>query len=173
MPLKNVDLKQFMRHTFVETGTWKGDGIEAALRAGFKQAYTMDIDGPVARKTHSLLASRANVEMRIGKSVDVLPAMLAAIADGVTFWLDAHPEGLLSLDEGVDGRLYAPLLRELDIIKQHTASKVAITVLIDDMRLFTPEDRLRLSNKLKSIRDNMAVRCIDGHAANDILVGEC
>ena len=48
-----------------------------------------------------------------------------------------------------------------------------ITILIDDMRLFSADDQQRIEDTVLDIRsDSCAISRINGHCANDILVGQ-
>lgn len=55
--------------------------------------------------------------------------MIAEIDEPITFWLDAHAG-----NSATAGRIYAPLLHELEIIGAHKIKDHVI--LIDDIRLF-------------------------------------
>ena len=42
MPI-NFDLTQFQYKVFIETGCWKGDGVQKALNAGFEKIITIEL----------------------------------------------------------------------------------------------------------------------------------
>lgn len=42
MPLK-FDLKKYLNKNFVESGTYKRDGIQKALNAGFQKIYSIEV----------------------------------------------------------------------------------------------------------------------------------
>jgi len=82
----------------------------------------------------------------------------------VTFWLDAHPNGELSLDT-------CPLGDELRVIKSMEGLLGKVNILIDDMRLFSEEDQERIEAVVGAMRDDVKISGANGHVANDILVG--
>jgi len=171
MPLSDVDLTKYANPVFVETGTWVGDGVRAAVEAGFLEIYSMDVDfnniQKAIKKTADLKDSDINLHW--GASINILPIILnSCTGKSITFWLDAHPPGTLSLNPNAGDRTQSPLMDELLIIDKYKIPNRII--LIDDMRLFSQEDQKQLERWIYDSWDWIKVYRIDGHIPNDIMV---
>jgi hypothetical protein len=119
--------------TFIETGTARGDGIEAALEAGFDHIISIEINPGVYADATKRFIDAPGVNIMLGDSAKVLKAIMPLLNRPVLFWLDAHwstgePE-LPTMDK-------CPLLRELQAIASHTIKDHVI--MVDDMRYFRP-----------------------------------
>ena len=132
-----MNFAPFLKYSsvFVETGTCRGDGLAAALAAGFTTIKSVE-----ASKDYYIFANnrfRNNKEVTIyyGKSFDRLPEMIAGIPCPSVFFLDAHPAGpnTAGHDELMNGDKewdqHNILIKELDII----TSDGPHVILIDDM----------------------------------------
>jgi hypothetical protein len=121
MPITANTLAQYKNGNIcIETGCLVGDGIRAALDAGFSCVVSIEIDPKLAKKARKRFRG-APVFIISGNTVEQLPILLQRIHEPVTFWLDAHP---------VDS---SPVLLELASIEQHHIK--THTILIDDRRL--------------------------------------
>lgn len=160
---------------FIETGSYGGDGIVAAINAGFKEIHSIEL----SQFYYNLCKERytqSNVHLYNGDTVDVLPDILKTINDPCTFWLDAH-----WCDPNTSvGKYVVPLIQELEIIATHPIK--SHTILIDDCRLirdknsewkdsflYTMEE---LEGTILQINPNYRIAYIDGFAKNDILVAQ-
>lgn len=149
MPLPDGFLKQFQRPVFIETGTHRGDGVQAAVEAGFERIYSADISlfnyGWCCHRFHD---NRGLVDLYWGDSRDLLVQLLVStqsVMSWSVFWLDAHWCGETGELEGrgykdeyaapIDA--HGPLLDELKIIGQHPVK--THTILIDDVRMMGTE----------------------------------
>jgi hypothetical protein len=92
------------------------------------------------------------------------------VNEQVTFWLDGHH----SCGDTALGEYWAPLMQELDVIKNHSIK--THTIMIDDMRCweepntthgFYKED---IFKKLMEINSEYKFTYEDGDQENDILV---
>ena len=146
---------------FIETGSFEGDGIQQALDEGFKTVYSIEIN--TWWFFHCIDRFKDNPGVRIiqGDSAIMLERLLKIINKPVTFWLDGHV--------GADS---TPLLKELEIIKNHTIK--THTILIDDLRDWNIKhhtfDTEILKTKLLEINPNYTFILEDGYAPKDILV---
>lgn len=123
MPITSELLKRYKHKVFIETGAYHGDGIQAALDAGFEKAFSVEIDP----KNATIVSRRfkdAPVAVILGDSANCL--RLLADAEDATIFLDAHQSEVV-LEHGNP----APLLEELRVL-----AKTRHTIIIDDMRLF-------------------------------------
>jgi hypothetical protein len=100
----------------------------------------------------------------------VLPDILKKIDSPITFWLDGHH----SCGDTALGEHWAPLMQELDVIKEHPLN--THTILIDDMRCWEKPSEVHgffkddIFKKLREINPNYKFTYEDGHVPNDILV---
>lgn len=124
--LTDALLRKYPNKIFVETGTYEGYGVEAALDAGFEEVRTIE----AAPYLYSLVRSIFNdyievnrkIKLYFGDSGQYLGNMLYGITEPVTFWLDSHSHN------------NAPLFQELEHIRLHPVKNH--TILIDDRRLW-------------------------------------
>jgi len=98
-----------------------------------------------------------------------LPDLLKEIDEPATFWLDGHH----SAGDTAFGDYRAPLIQELDAIKNHPIKNH--TILIDDMRCWqTPNPDLGfwkedIFNMLNEINPDYEISYLDGYCKDDIL----
>lgn len=167
MSLPQETLNRYKSDIFVETGTHIGDGIRKALTAGFKKVYTMDTVEKYVNRARKKTKGK-NVEFYVGRSTDILPGILRQLKSKTTFWLDAHPGGPLTIFNA-PGREYSPVLDELKLILIYCHDLPGLALMIDDVRLFLPEELEELKKVMMQITGNK-VTLADGHRKNDILV---
>lgn len=140
---------------FVETGTYLGDGIKKALKAGFNEVYSIELDPQLYRGCVRKFVDSPNIHLYYGDSRYTLRDMIANITEPVTFWLDGH-----QCPPYKDGRKNCPLIEELDIIKEHPIK--THTILIDDMHccgteLFDGLTQQDLVDKVLAINPNYTI----------------
>lgn len=153
MPIKASQLKRFVQSgvTFVETGTNFGDGISAALEAGFESIISIEIDGPLFWNARRKFEQNKNVKIYLGDSADTLKRIEGPISKAV-FWMDAHKDKECAA------------LRELGAIKHRRGD----VVLIDDFRYFRSGHWRGMEEVLKTFK---SFEYYDGAEKDDILVG--
>jgi len=100
------------RSVFLETGTFRGNGVQAALDAGFTTVRSVEIDRKLGEQARARFLDDPRVVIFIKDSVDWLPAAARTWARPVV-WLDAHPkmEELLGSDP-------CPLLTEIEALRE-------------------------------------------------------
>lgn len=134
--LSFADYKHFS-DVFIETGTHAGQGVWAALNAGFSDIRSVEYDADFFRRSSKRFDGDNRVKLFFGKSVDKLPEMLEGVSDPAVFWLDAHPSGagtgghddLMKNGEMSEFAQDNVLTKELQIILTHGGNHV---ILIDD-----------------------------------------
>lgn len=135
MPITVNTLKKYVLGgsvlTFVETGSFMGDGIQAAIDAGFQDILSIEL----APFHYDLCLNRfkeeKRVNIRMGDSGVLLVEVARNLEQKAVFWLDGHYSGG-GTAKGID---ISPLMRELDAIK-HSPRKDH-TILIDDTQFYT------------------------------------
>ena len=112
--------------TLIETGTYMGE-TSWALRHEFDRIETVELEPTLARLAAIRFGRTRNVRVHEGDSAEVLPRILAELAEPALFWLDAHP----STDRTARGT-EIPLRRELAAIAEHPVA--GHVVLVDDLQ---------------------------------------
>jgi len=168
MPFSGFD--RYPNKVFVETGSYRGDGIQAALDSGFETVISIEI----ANKYHMFCTGRFNellnkkVFLYRGDSSVILFNVIKTINEPITFWLDGHWSG----DDTGFGFDRYPLLLELDQIYRHHIKNH--TILIDDVRLFNTQWAIGtielVKSKILSINPQYKFSFENGFVSNDVLV---
>lgn len=177
-PTRNL-FKEFPNRVFFETGTFRGDGVQLAIDAGFEKIYTMDIDASHASFLRSrfqikdfdeLLMSKHEEEFLFADSAEYLYYAISKIKVPITFWLDAHAQ---HLEDEPEFRNPYPLLKELEQIARHPIK--THTILIDDILHLTHPDitgwtRETIESALKAINPEYKFTYFANPVKNNILV---
>lgn len=127
--------------TFVETGTGAGGGVNAALRHGFKEIYSVDAFKKAANQAKKLFARQPNVVISENTSENFLKELLPSMdSRPIFFWLDAHFPGEfhgVKRNACKDMRIRSPLQYELEVIfKEREKYGFPDIIGIDDLRMF-------------------------------------
>lgn len=128
MPASLEFFKRYANPVFVETGTYLCEGIELALGAGFGEVRSVELSEKLFGKAQTKYAGRSNIKLYHGTSETRLWDMIADIRTPITFWLDAHFSGGIT----VKGPEMSPVMKELAIIGRHPVKNHVI--MIDDRR---------------------------------------
>jgi len=128
MPLTVETLSKYVKNGFVETGTYLGDGVTAALTAGFKWVKSIELSPILSKQAREKFRGQP-VTIYEGDSAVVLGDAVADVKEPVVFWLDAHFSG----GNTAQGQSLTPLISELKQLEQHSIK--THTILIDDIRL--------------------------------------
>jgi len=127
---------------FVETGTWKGDGIQVALDLGFTTVLSCDID---EENVNNALRRFAEKDVRVffSDSSSFLKNIIPKLTQPALIWLDAHvmadhtgsvfSQHQLNLANQLNVGV-CPILKELESIITNTT--IQHTILIDDYHCF-------------------------------------
>lgn len=75
MPI-NFDLTKYRNPVFVETGTHIGNGVRKALKCGFNEIYSIEIDHDRFLKCTKMFENNDNVTIIYGDSAIELPKLL-------------------------------------------------------------------------------------------------
>lgn len=173
MPVKDNNIfKKYPNPVFIETGSYVGNGINNAIKAGFQSIVSIELSDKYCNICRDRFQAFNNVSIVKGDSFEVLPHILKKIDVPITFWLDGHH----SCGDTALGKYWAPLIQELEAIKQHHIK--THTIIIDDMRCWENENpnhgfcKKDIINKLLEINKDYVFSYEDGEVVNDILVAK-
>lgn len=121
---------RFGLQILVETGTFKGDTVEA-MRKEFRKVYSIELAEKFYQEAKKRFAGVPNVDLRQGDSGKVMPEVVAQLDAPTLFWLDGHYSG----GDTAQGDLNCPVWGELEAIFS-SGMKQPFVVLIDDARCF-------------------------------------
>ena len=172
MPATKELFKKYPNPIFIESGSFKGDGIQYAIDANFKTIYSIELSQDLYIQCRKRFSGNKNVHLILGDSAYQLPILLKYIDKPVTFWLDGHYSGILEGLQTSRGSEDTPLLKELDTISSHPIK--IHTIIIDDLRGWYYEkcgfDILELMKKIKAINLDYSFKLENGEIENDILI---
>ena len=114
--------------TFVETGTFHGD-TAAWASAHFGKVVSIEALESLYDQAVERYRAIPNLQILLGDSREILPAVVRELGGPALFWLDAHWSGTQTAGE----REQCPLVREIEVITQ---SPISHFILADDARLF-------------------------------------
>ena len=129
---------QLSRHTipvpstFVETGSYQGDGIEQYIQClPFKTVHSIELSPQWAEHCRQRFRHCVDrVHIHEGDSASIFPT-LPLPSEPVLFYLDAHFSGGKTAGEDIDNG--CPVIRELTFIAQRGVS--GDVIFVDDIRL--------------------------------------
>ena len=163
----------YKNYYFVETGTLGGEAVVRALKDGFIEAHSIEMDSRLFAACRNRFARLKNVHIYNGNSANILWDVIKPLDKPITFWLDAHRGPGAYLNDGKN----SPIMQELDQIKQHPIK--THTILIDDLNGCgkIPFDYVTLDqikSKIKEINPQYTFKLIVGgeqdEAKDNILV---
>jgi len=113
---------------FIETGTYlAGTALWAARH--FDRVVSVEADWDLYDAARKRLAPHSNVDLRLGRSQDVLATLIPELTHPALLWLDAHWSGGATAGKNQE----CPLLEEIAAIDAGTIQHL---ILIDDARFF-------------------------------------
>jgi len=122
---------------FVETGTETGNGIVTARQIGINphNMYSCDLRAEVLEEARTRVpeAHLFNTD-----SLSFLEENLPKIKGNTLFWLDAHFPAHYGLEETPNNR--APMLDEINLIKQLKSSFEKDVIMCDDLHIFVSSE---------------------------------
>ncbi|MGP8321842.1 MAG: hypothetical protein ACT6FE_05920, partial [Methanosarcinaceae archaeon] len=143
---KQITIKKyatkFAIQTFIETGTYKGDMVEA-VKDTFSTIHSVELDEKLYEAAKLKFKEKKHIAIHQGDSTDILPAILQIIEKPCVFWLNGHYSGGIT----ARGQKDTPIIEELKYIFNHQIKNHVI--LIDDARCFTGKNDYPTLTKLK------------------------
>lgn len=131
---ENFDGFNLMSDVFVETGTFQGETLDAAITAGYPEVHTIDVVPDYAKQAKARHQDKSHVYCHAGTSPDILLEILDK-SKFTTFWLDGHYQHNTE-EEQCFKYGQCPVLDELKVIFSIEWEKMPL-ILIDDARLFS------------------------------------
>jgi hypothetical protein len=131
--IKQMEINKYKErsgfNTFIETGTFRGDMVEAQ-RNSFERIYSIELSYELWQKAVERFRKFKNISIIQGDSGVVLADIVKKLDQPAIFWLDGH----YSAGETAKGDKECPIFEELDcIFNNNTFNHV---ILIDDARCF-------------------------------------
>jgi len=133
-------VNQFKLKSFFETGSFKGDGIQVAVNAGFQEIISTEIMDEFYNLCRERFKANTNVNIVKGNSFDLVPQLLTNTDQPTFYWLDAHfpgaDGGILGYNDEKIEEVKYPLEKEIEqilAVKKQIANDV---FLIDDLRIY-------------------------------------
>jgi hypothetical protein len=160
-------VKDYKRAYYIETGCATGQGLDVALRAGYRVIKGIECNPDFLEVLNYKYSDIDQIEILWGKSEDVLPnviKMLGEIGRSALIFLDAHKVSPWKDETN-------PLIEELKIIGAGRMNSHIIA--IDDVRLFGTElaPKEEVYTALKSINGSYKFKLEDSSThTKDILV---
>lgn len=146
---------RFRLPVFVETGTYRGEMVEA-VRGDFERVYSIELGAELYRRARERFAGDERIVLLQGDSGEILGDLLRKVDRPCLFWLDSH---FSDADTARSG-LITPVLRELEHIFRHELAGRHV-ILIDDARLFNGEDDYPTLETVKALAENAGFESID------------
>lgn len=131
-----------LNNVLVESGSFKGDGIAAGLKAGFKRVISYEISPQLYSAVSKRFEMAANVSV-YQKPSQTMFEEIKDIAEPMTFWLDGHY--MTDNAESSFYQLYCPVLFELDEIARHPIK--THTILVNGVHFFGKWDYQFITEK--------------------------
>lgn len=183
MPSHKHIFEKYINKYFVETGTFKGEGVDIALLSNFEFIDSIEFFEEFFLKAKEKFSHIKNVKLHLGKSEDNLWNIIKEKNEKITFWLDAHYMGSTAdvyqetvLTTGSPlADIKTPILKELEIISKHHIKEH--TIMIDDMRccgtdLFDFISKEQIERSVLKINSNYKIYYENSWELNDILVAK-
>jgi len=166
------DFRPYLNPVFIETGSYLGDGIQAALYSGFSKVISIELSSYYYGICKDRFKDDSRVELVLGDSVVMLPEVIKDIHERCTFWIDAHYSG----GDTATGIISVPMMEELEIISKHEIK--THTIIIDDMRAvgvggntsWGVLDKKKIEELILSINSEYKIRYVFGVEPKDILI---
>lgn len=123
------------KDTWIETGTYLGETTKFLSRWA-AQVYSVEPQPQLAMRAKRKFRQQDNVTVIEGLSENHIGALLDSIAGPVSLWLDGH----YSAGGTHRGPIDTPIRQELHEVALRIQQLDVLTVLVDDVRCFNPED---------------------------------
>ncbi len=120
--------REFGVNVFVETGTFRGEMIDAQ-REHFQKLFSIELNEELFYAARAKFTRDPQVQLIQGDSGVKLREVAVSLNEPALFWLDAH----YSRGKTSGGDADAPIIKELSCL---TTRQFTDVILVDDARLF-------------------------------------
>jgi len=125
--------KQYELKNFVETGTYRGDMVEA-MKNTFTHIYSIELGEDLYKRAKKRFRNHKHIEIILGDSGKVFKKLIPNLTTPTLFWLDGHYSGSIT----AKGEKDSPVYEELTQI--FNGPDVGHVIVIDDARFFSDPD---------------------------------
>jgi len=125
--------KQYELKIFVETGTYRGDMVEA-MKNMFAQIFSIELGEDLCRRAKKRFRRHKHIEIISGDSGKVFKTLMPNLTTPTLFWLDGHYSG----SNTAKGEKDSPIYEELTHI--FNSPDIGHVIVIDDARCFSNPD---------------------------------
>lgn len=147
--------KEFNIEILIETGTYKGDMIEA-LKKKFIKLTSIELSEFYYKNAVERFKQDKHVNIVLGDSGKEIKKLLKSLKTPALFWLDGHFSG----GKTAKTKVNTPVMEELIAIFKH--KNQSHVILIDDARLFNGNDDYpkmsQIRKLLKGLKYNLEVK---------------
>jgi len=126
--------QKFHCNTFIETGTYMGDMVDA-VKHEFKKIISIELSHSLACGAMRKFKPFKHITILRGDSSNILKYALMYVNSPYLCWLDAHYSG----GKTVRGVKDTPIMEELECIFGNSVQDEGYVILIDDARCFNGE----------------------------------
>lgn len=131
--------KKFNIVNFFETGTFKGEAIDFALKHNFQKIVSIEIEENLFLQAKDKFKNEIRVQILHGDSSVEIENILNHVKGNTIFWLDAHFPGAdnkqCTYDKESNTDTRVPLKKELEKIRTHCDTYDNV-IIIDDLWLY-------------------------------------
>ena len=118
---------------FLETGTYKGDGVQWGLDNNFSKIYSVELNKELYEYSNNRFSDKENVKISCCDTLHFLKTVIPTIKISSLLYLDAHISGG---DSSHNANHPVPLKQESEIILNHFYDTTKLIVVVDDVRLW-------------------------------------
>lgn len=132
-------IETYRIENFVETGTYKGEGLEYASRFNFKKLFSVELMEVFYNESFGRFSEDGRITILKDNSVEGLDKITSGMNERCLFWLDAHLPNHYDPSYGDDykgqKKLLIPLEDELRTIKKNKDISNDVFIM-DDLRIY-------------------------------------
>lgn len=136
-------IDSFNIEIFVETGTYKGDGLNYAKKFNFKKLFSVELMDEFYQQSSNRFLNDTRITVLKDNSIDGLNRITHEMKENCLFWLDAHLPDFYDKSYGNNyigqKKLFIPLEDELKIIKNNKNIENDVFI-IDDIRIYVDDN---------------------------------
>lgn len=125
--------QEYALRTFVETGTYMGNMVEA-MKNTFADIYSVELEDFLYKRAKKRFRRHKHIKIIHGDSGKVLKELMPNLTTPTLFWLDGHYSGKLTSQ----GEKDTPVYEELTQI--FSSPDIGHVIIIDDARCFGSPD---------------------------------